>query len=451
MITVWRADAGYEATRRRMVWNDRIPQRFPDVIVTVASDTDVIEAVKLARSRGLRISIRAGGHSWIATSLRDGGMLIDLSRLNGVAIDAASRTATAQPAIKNTELVAALEPHRLAFPAGHCPTVAVGGYLLAGGQGWNQGNWGIACKNVLAIDLVNADGELITADAQHNPELLWAARGGGPGFPGIILRYHLRLFPRPKVIMQSIHVYPLELVEPVTRWLSEVVPSLPSSVEQLLLMALPPPGAAGQLPSPRQRYLTLWPLAYGDSATETAAALAPLETCPVIARALVRQVNTSVSWDDLFAIEGAVFPEGHRYDVGIIWSDADPTPVLSGLRDRLAQAPSLKTEILVAVTPPPTIDPSARDMAYSMAAPLYIGCYSVWDDPADDGANERWHHETLKSLEPITRGHYMGETDLLASPTRAADSLAPGVWERLQAVRRRYDPEGLFYGHIGQA
>ena len=76
---------------------------------------------------------------------------------------------------------------------------------------------------------------------------------------------------------------------------------------------------------------------------------------------------------DLFAIEAAVFPEGHRYDVGIIWSDADPTPVLSGLRDRLAHAPSLKTEILVAVTPPPTIDPSAREMAYSMAAPLYIG------------------------------------------------------------------------------
>ena len=145
-----------------------------------------------------------------------------------------------------------------------------------------------------------------------------------------------------------------------------------------------------------------------------------------------------------------MFPEGHRYDVGIIWSDADPTPVLSGLRDRLAQAPSLMSEILVAVTPPPTIDPSAREMAYSMAAPLYIGCYSVWDNVADDDANERWHHETLKSLESITRGHYMGETDLLASPTRAAESLAPGVWQRLQTIRQRYDPDGAFYGHIGQ-
>jgi FAD/FMN-containing dehydrogenase len=450
MITLWRGDADYEAARRRMVWNQRIPDRFPEVIVTATSDADVIEAVKLARSRGLRISVRAGGHSWIATSLRDGGMLIDLSQLNGVTVEAASRMATVQPAIKNTEVVAALEQHGLAFPAGHCPTVAVGGYLLAGGQGWNQGTWGIACKNVMAIDLVNAEGEVITADAQQNAELLWAARGGGPGFPGIILRYHLRLFPRPNVIMQSMYVYPLELIEPVTTWLSQIVPSLPSSVEALLLLALPPPGAAVQLRGPRQRYLTLWPLAYGDSEAETAAALAPLETCPVIDRVFVRQINTPVSWDDLFAIEGAVFPEGHRYDVGIIWSDADPTPVLRGLRDRLAQAPSLMTEILVAITGPPTIDPSAREMAYSMAAPLYIGCYSVWDNPDDDEVNERWHHETMRLLQPITRGHYMGETDLLASPTRASESLAPGVWERLQAIRRQHDPQEVFYGHIGQ-
>ena len=107
-------------------------------------------------------------------------------------------------------------------------------------------------------------------------------------------------------------------------WVSQIVRSLRASVEALLLLALPPPGAVAQLANPRQRYLTLWPLAYSDSETETAAALAPFETCPAIDRALVWQINTHVSWDDLFAIEGAVFPEGHRYDVGIIWSDANP-------------------------------------------------------------------------------------------------------------------------------
>jgi hypothetical protein len=169
--------------------------------------------------------------------------------------------------------------------------------------------------------------------------LLWAARGGGPGFPGVILRYHLRLYSAPKVIMQCTYVYPLDIIEAIVSWLAETVPSLPSSVEQLLLLALPPPNVANQLDDRPQRYLTLWPVAYGNSAAETIAALAVLDTCPVLDRALVRQVNIPVTFDDLFATEAAVFPQGHRYDVGIIWSDADPTPVLSGLRDRLVHGP----------------------------------------------------------------------------------------------------------------
>src|SRR6267378_3916337 len=157
--------------RRDVAWSGTSASRsgFLTSLFSVSSDADVIEAVKLARSRGLRISVRAGGHSWIATPLRDGGMLIDLSRLNRVTVDAAGRTATAEPAIKNTELVAALAQHELAFPAGHCPTVALGGYLLAGGQGWNQGGWGIACSNIRAIDLANANGEVVTATLSTTP------------------------------------------------------------------------------------------------------------------------------------------------------------------------------------------------------------------------------------------------------------------------------------------
>ncbi len=449
-VAVWRGDADYEATRRRMVWNERLPQRFPEVLVTVGSEPDVVAAVRLARSRGLQISVRAGGHSWIGTSLRDGGMLIDLSRLNAVSVDAPARTAAAQPAIKNTELMAALVQYGLAFPAGHCPTVGIGGFLLSGGQGWNQGVWGPACQSVRAIDAVNADGDVITADARQNADLLWMARGCGPGFPGVITRYHLQLYAEPKALAQCTYVYPLDQLDAVVPWLAQTVRSLPNNVEQLLLMSLPPPHVAGQLADPARRYLTLWPVAYGDTREETAAALAPLETGPVLDRALVRQFNTPVTFDDLFAIEAAVFPEGHRYDVEIIWSDADPLRALSGLRTRLAQAPSLKTEILTAITGPPTVDPAAREMAYSLAAPLYIGCFTIWEQAADDAANVRWHEETVQSLAPITAGHYMGETNLLASPTRAARSFAPGVWERIQAVRRQYDPQGVFFGHIGQ-
>jgi FAD/FMN-containing dehydrogenase len=448
---VWRGDPDYEQTRRRMVWNERLPERSPEVIVTVASEQDVVEAVKLARSRGLRIAVRSGGHNWVGTSLRDGGMLIDLSRLSAVAVDPAAHTAAVQPALTNTELVAALAQQGLAFPAGHCPSVAVGGYLLSGGLGWNGGSWGPACRSVLAVDLVDADGALITADAQQRPDLYWMARGVGPAFPGVITRYHLRVFPAPRAITSSVYVYPLDQLEAVVPWLAATVLSLSSTVEALMFMGPPPPQFAAQRGDRSQRQLILWAIAFGDTRDQTRAALAPLETSPVLDRALAQRFDEPVSFDDLFAIEAEIFPEDHRYAVEATHLRADPLPVLSGLRARLAQAPSPKTTALVVITAPPTLDAAAPEMAYSLAAPFYIGCYSIWENAADDEANLRWQRGTVQSLEPIALGYYIGETDLLASPSRAAHSFAPGVWERLQAVRQQYDPHSVFYSHIGQA
>jgi FAD/FMN-containing dehydrogenase len=448
--TVERGDPAYEETRRRQVWNAVVPDRYPNVIVTLESADEAVETIRTARSRGLRVAVRSGGHSWIGASLRDGGMLVDLSALHGVTVGESGTVATAEPAIKNTEIMAALNSRGLAFPAGHCPTVSIGGYLLAGGQGWNQGGWGPACQNVVGIDYVNAQGELKTTDADHDPDLLWMARGGGPGFPGLIVRYHLRTFPAPAQIMQSTYVYPLDLIDDVMPWLAALVPTQPPSVEQMLYMGVPPPVLAGHLQDPRSRYLTLWSLSYGGSAEEASAGLASLETCPVIDRAVSRRVAVPAVFADLYAVEAAMFPENHRYDVEIIWSNADPTQVIGRIRDRLVLAPSLETSIIVAVTGPPTVDPAAKRMAYSMAEPLYIGIWTTWQQAADDDANRSWHRGTLEALRPITRGHYMGETDLLASPRRAAESLGPGVWERVQAVRQRYDPDGIFWGHIGQ-
>src|SRR5436305_9864471 len=116
-----------------------------------------------------------------------------------------------------------------------------------------------------AINMVKDEGELITADARQNAELLWLARGVGPGFPGVILRYHLRLHPTPRGLAQSLYVYPLDQLDAVIPWLAETVRKLPNTVEQLLMLALPPPSAAARLSGPPQRYLTLWPVAYGDT------------------------------------------------------------------------------------------------------------------------------------------------------------------------------------------
>src|SRR5262245_3684566 len=199
----WRDDPGYEQVRRSAVANGRKPDRFPDVIVRAQNDAEVVEAVKLAKSRNLKIGVRSGGHSWAASFLRHGGMLIDLSPMVGFSVDIDRQTASVQPAVRGADFNRALLKDRLFFPTGHCMPVCLGGFLLQGGFGWNSRLWGPACCSVIGMDIVTADGELVHADEYQNAELFWAARGAGPGFFGVVTRFDLNLKRRPQVMMKS--------------------------------------------------------------------------------------------------------------------------------------------------------------------------------------------------------------------------------------------------------
>jgi FAD/FMN-containing dehydrogenase len=136
-----RGQPGYEEARCAAVWNARKPEREPELIVVAQSTADVVSAVRFARAQGLKLAVRSGGHSWFGASIRDSGLLLDLSQLDAIEIDADARSAAVQPAARSRQLATALAPHRLAFPVGHCASVALGGYLLAGGLGCNFGSW----------------------------------------------------------------------------------------------------------------------------------------------------------------------------------------------------------------------------------------------------------------------------------------------------------------------
>ena len=145
-----------------------LPRAEPlsDVVVQAQNEQDVVSAVRLARQRGFKVAVRSGGHSWAAAFLRDGGMLIDVSRMRSFTVDSASRTASLQPGLLGTELNRSLRQHDLFFPTGHCMTVGLGGFLLQGGFGWNSRLWGPACVSVTSVDVVTAEGELVHADAK---------------------------------------------------------------------------------------------------------------------------------------------------------------------------------------------------------------------------------------------------------------------------------------------
>lgn len=147
-----RGQPGYEAARTGRVFNRRHPDRYPAAVLLAAGDADLVAGVRWARERGLRVSVRAGGHSWAVWSVRDDALLIDLGELRDMRYDPASGVATVRPAVRGgTELAPFLAGHGRAFPGGHCESVGLGGYLLQGGQGWNGRAWGWACENVLGI------------------------------------------------------------------------------------------------------------------------------------------------------------------------------------------------------------------------------------------------------------------------------------------------------------
>ena len=228
------------------VWNQYgTSKRRPQLIVRVANEQDVVEAVKFAKARKLKVVVRGGGHNWCNPSLRDGGMMIDLTNLNKViSIDAKAHKAVVQPIISNREIQHHLNAQNLSYPSGHCPPVKLSGYLLGGGMSWNQGVWGTGIGSVEAVELVTPDGEMITANKDQNNDYYWAARGAGPGFFGVATRYHLKLYDLPKAIACSSYFYPIREVGTVAHWLESIASKLPPNIELSLFMLIAPPEIA---------------------------------------------------------------------------------------------------------------------------------------------------------------------------------------------------------------
>jgi FAD/FMN-containing dehydrogenase len=441
---VYRGDPDYERARRAPGWNELKPERYPDLIVQVASEDDVIETVNFAREQHLKIAVRGGGHNWCAAALQEGGILLDLSSLNKVHIDPEARVATAEPVVTNRFLAKQLAKHGLAFPVGHCPCVPLSGFILNGGLGWNAGEWGISCFSLLSLDVVTADGNLLTASETENTELLWAARGAGPGFFGVATKYRLRLYPLPKAITTSTLTYPLQRLPEVVQWATQTVNTLPGNVEFTLYIASAPPSVADQC----EKVCIVSATVFADSDEEATEALSALATCPM-EDCVMKDLHASTPFPVLFEYADRYWPEGKRYAVDTMWSASSPLEVLSIIQDHFATVPSADSVILCPILPSPIDAPPLPDAAFSMVAPVYVACYSIWEEAGQDEANITWLRSLMTALEPLAVGCYVGESDIVADPSQMVASFARPHWERLQALRKKYDPNGIFHSYMG--
>lgn len=430
-------EAGFAAAREALVWNARKPQAKPRVIVKAASTADVQAAVRYGRANGMRASARSSGHNWSGIALQD-GVAIDLTALDGVSVDRAARIAEVGPAAKNLKLAVALTAEGLAFPVGHCGDVAMGGYLLGGGFGWNEGTWGAACHLIERAEVVLADGRAVIVSATAFPDIFWALRGAGPLFFGIVTRYWLRVMPLPAAMAVATWTYPLARVGEVTAGMKRLADLLPSFAEVSLSLAAAPP-AAGLGDA---KFATVILTVYAGSMAETCGIAQEVgQNLPE--GVLVHNAPAPFDFATLYGMVDQSFPDGGRYGVDCLWSeDADAT--FAGLARMVAEAPSVQSNaICVIYGRNSALQRGLPDAALSVIGPVCGIMHGTWALAADDARNLAWLRDGMDALDPVTTGRYVGHADLGRSG-RIDDCFGAEARARIAALAATYDPHAVF-------
>ena len=449
---IQRQDADYEMWRQSMVWHMSKPKRRPNVIVQAKSAQDVVGAVKYAAQNKLKVAVRSGGHNSNGASLRDGGLLIDVSAMQDIRIDREKRIASIQTGVRSMELVKAAREQGLTFPVPHCPSVGLGGFTMGGGIGWNYPQCGgMSVHSIVGAEVVTADGRLLRATPEENPDLYWAVRGAGPGFFGVVTRLDLQLYEAPKAIMASSYILPLAELKTVTSTLDAIRQAGGTERIELITVLMHHPEVPADAPPKESKICFVTAFVFEDSEDKARAALAPFAHSALAGeKCLMKQEYRSFDFESLyerfFSLDD---PAGRcaRYTVDNVLTDQG-SEALHALAEHFTKAPSRDCHILASYNMSMRALP---DSCFSWKADTFVGCYAIWDEEKDDARNFAWLNETLPIMDPFAIGHYVNEVEARTNPGRYVQCFSPVNWKRLQQLRAKYDPSGVFHSYLGHA
>ena len=418
--------------------------RRPAAIVRVANADDVKVVVETARETGLDLAIRSGGHSAKGDSVTEGGIVLDLRDMKGLDIDVEGKTAWAETGLTAAEVTNAVAKHGLAIGFGDTGSVGIGGITTGGGVGYLVRKHGLTIDNVLAADIVTADGRLLRADKDTNPDLFWAIRGGGGNF-GVVTRFQYRLVDLPSIV-GGILLLPAT-AEVIERYiaLSEEAPEELSSIANV--MPLPPmPGV------PEDAVGRLGIMALMTWAGETEAglkALQPFRELPRLAGmdAPIADMLRPMTYPEMYFPEDSDYhPLAVSYNMLLERCDRPSAQVIMEYLEKL-DAPMRVAQLRVLGGAMARVRNDATAFAHR-ASPILVNIAAFYTDAADKAKKQAWMLEFANAIRQSDTGAYVNFVGD-EGPDRVRNAIYPGrTYDRLAEIKRTYDPTNLF--HLNQ-
>ncbi|HYH52084.1 MAG TPA: FAD-binding oxidoreductase [Acidimicrobiia bacterium] len=429
-------DANYDPARA--VFNGMIDRR-PALIARCTGDADVVAAVNFARAQELLVAVRAGGHSVAGYGVCDGGIVIDVAPMKGIWVEPDKGTARAQSGLTWGEFDRETQLHGLATTGGRRTSTGVAGQTLGSGSGWIERKFGLTCDNLLAADVVTAEGEIVRASESENPELLWGLRGGGGNF-GVVTSFEFRLHPVGPVVTGGMLAWPRERAGEVLRFWRDYVETAPDEFGSApaLLTAPPAPFVPADLqgrPAVAIIFCCLGDPEDGEAMVKPLRGLAPIldmvGAMPYSAVQMLTDEATPHGLHNYWKTENLGALSDEAIDTVLDAAAGMTSPLSLVLLEPKGRAISRVGESESAL--------GGRDAAHT----LY--CFSMWADPAETDTHIAWTRSLMDTMAPFTIPGVSLNFTSDQQESKAKESFGSSEKiRRLVALKDRYDPTNFF-------
>jgi FAD/FMN-containing dehydrogenase len=417
---------GYDEARR--IWNGSF-DRKPALIARCAGAADVMRAASFAKSHDLLVAVRGGGHSVSGQSVCDGGLMIDLSRMRGIRVDPQARRARAEPGVLLGELDRETLAFGLATPAGTVSHTGIAGLTLGGGFGRIARKYGLTCDNLVGADVVTADGRLVHASTDENPDLLWGLKGGGGNF-GVVTSFEYQLHVVDPMMYGGLIIYPLSAARDVLRFFADFALEAPDELNLDAALITLPDG----------NRVFAFDTCYSGPLADAERVFAPLRSVSPPLQDLAGPapyVRMQASLDEMYHVGIKAYERSgflRRIERNLV----------DEILERLAEGNLPTTQVLfvhhggaIARVRPDATAFWRRDPAHSILVQGH------WSDPADSDAIMGWCRGAWDAIESHTNGFYVN-TIAEDDPQRRVRGTYGDNYARLVALKNQYDPTNLF-------